>query len=124
MSYVVLQGVTFLGAQGGVSDPIGTAITENAKKMQAIEEAENSASSSGGSDSYSGSGYSGVGSGTGSSTSNTVTSSMSKSERSKISKMKNSNVPYYYKHDENDLMYLAASEKRDFVWKLKEEVFL
>ena len=38
--------------------------------------------------------------------------------------MKDYNVPYYYDHDENDLMYLAASEEKDYYWGLKEEVFL
>lgn len=60
----------------------------------------------------------------GSSTSNSVKSTMSKSERQKLYKMKDSNVPYYYEQDENDLMYLAASEKKDYLWSLKEEVFL
>ena len=53
-----------------------------------------------------------------------VKSTMSKAERDKLYKMKDSNVPYYYDHDENDLMYLAASEKKDYMWGLKEEVFL
>lgn len=78
-----------------------------------IDDGSGGGSSGGGS---SGSGSSGSG--------GSVKSSMSKSERDKLYKMKDSNVPYYYKHDENDLMYLAASEKRDFVWGLKEEVFL
>lgn len=56
--------------------------------------------------------------------SNSVKSTMSKSERDKLYKMKDSNVPYYYEQDENDLMYLAASEKKDYAWTLKEEVFL
>lgn len=49
---------------------------------------------------------------------------MSKRERNQLYHMKDSNVPYYYPPDENDLMYLAASEKRDFAWTLKEEIFL
>ena len=69
----------------------------------------------------SGGGSSGGNSGTGS---NYVKSSMSKSERQKLYKMKDSNVPYYYPPNEDDLMYLAASEKRDYSWILKEEVFL
>ena len=53
-----------------------------------------------------------------------IKSSLSKKEKDKLYKMKDSNVPYYYDHDENDLMYLAASEKRDYMWSLKEEIFL
>ena len=83
-----------------------------------------SGSGSGGSGSGSGTGGSNGGDGSSGSSSNKVKSSMSKSERQKLYKMKDSNVPYYYDHDEEDLMYLAASEKRDYMWELKEEVFL
>ena len=50
--------------------------------------------------------------------------SFTDAEKKYFENMKNSNVPYYYPHDENDLMYLAASEKKDFYWGLKEEVFI
>ena len=123
MSGILLQGVTLLG-NPPTSDPVGTAVTTTATKMQEIERAEqrareqaNSGVGSGGSGSVGGN----VGT---TNTNQEVKSSMSKSERQKLSKMKDSNVPYYYSHDENDLMYLAASETRDYMWELKEEVFL
>ena len=80
-----------------------------------------SGSSSGSGDSSGGSGGS---SSDLSNSKNKNKSAMSKSERQKLYKMKDSNVPYYYDHDEDDLMYLAASEKRDYAWGFKEEVFL
>ena len=68
---------------------------------------------------------SGSGSGSGSGTDTSKPKYyMSKRERNQLYHMKDSNVPYYYPPDENDLMYLAASEKRDFAWTLKEEIFL
>ena len=73
---------------------------------------------------YSDGGYSSGGSGSSSNSSNYVKSSMTKAERNAIYKMKDSNVPYFYEQDENDLMYLAASEKKDSYWGLKEEMFL
>jgi hypothetical protein len=80
-----------------------------------------SGSSDGG---YSDGGYSSSDSGSSSNSSNYVKSSMTKAERNAIFKMKDSNVPYFYEQDENDLMYLAASEKKDSYWGLKEEMFL
>lgn len=52
------------------------------------------------------------------------TSTMSEAERKAIDNMRDSNIPYTYKIDENDLMYIAASQKQDDYWKLKEEVFI
>ena len=130
MSGVILQGVTLLGSKTKTDDSLGTIITENAKRMRENYNKSNSDSSGEGSDSSGGGSDSSSDSGDSSSTSNGsngsnyVKSAMSKSERQKLYKMKDSNVPYYYKYDENDLMYLAASEKRDFSWTLKEEVFL
>ena len=49
--------------------------------------------------------------GTGESEQEELKSSMTESERKYIENMKDSNVPYYYEKDENDLMYLAASEQ-------------
>lgn len=124
MSGIRLQGVTLLGSPSSTSDPIGKTITDNAQRLRQ-NYGDGQPSSSGGSSDSSGGGT-GIGgdSGTGSSTSNQVKSTMSKSERQKIYNMKDSNVPYYYTHDENDLMYLAASETKDYVWQLKEEVFI
>lgn len=129
MSGIRLQGVTLLGSKSTTSDPLGTIITNNAQKMyQNYKQQQSSSSNSGGSGSSGGSSSDSGGSSGGSSTSNNsnnkVKSAMSKSERQKLYKMKDSNVPYYYDHDENDLMYLAASEKRDYAWGFKEEVFL
>ena len=127
MSGILLQGVTLLGGKKSVSDTIGTSITENARRMQEIYN-KSSSSSSGEGENLSGEvGDGGGGLGTDSSTSsdsNKVESTLSKKEKDKLYKMKDSNVPYYYDHDENDLMYLAASEKRDYTWTLKEEIFL
>ena len=58
------------------------------------------------------------------SSSSSVKSTMTKAERNAIYKMKDSNVPYFYEKDEDDLMYIAASEKKDSYWGLKEEMFL
>ena len=89
----------------------------------------NNSSGSGGSGSgggYSDGGYEDGSSGGdgGSSDSDEIKSTMSKSERAYLEKMKDSNVPYFYEKDENDLMYLAASEQMDSYWGLKEEMFL
>ena len=66
----------------------------------------------------------GVYDGTDGDTSETPKSSFTDAEVEYLDNMKDSNVPYYYSHDENDLMYLAASAKKDYYWGLKEEVFL
>lgn len=125
MGSVLLKGVTLLGSKSSTSDPIGTIITQNAQNFAKKQEELNKSSSGGGSSSSGGSSGGGSGSSSGSSTSkNKNKSAMSKSERQKLYKMKDSNVPYYYDHDENDLMYLASSEKRDYAWGFKEEVFL
>lgn len=143
MGSVTLKGVTLLGTpkkpilpQGKYSPDtsaltmktqgIAGRITDNANK---IRENSNNSSSSNGSSGSSGGGSGGNdsssdSSSTSNSSKNKNKSAMSKSERQKLYKMKDSNVPYYYDHDEDDLMYLAASEKRDYAWGFKEEVFL
>lgn len=100
--------------------------------LKDCSESENSGSGSGtsGGGYDSGGGYSsdsgsGTGGGTGTSSDDSKPKYyMSQRERNQLYNMKDSNVPYYYPPNENDLMYLAASEKRDFAWTLKEEVFL
>jgi len=135
MSGIVLSGVTLIGQQrtSTLTAPeqqiFNNAVQLNANYQEAKRQAaaeQASSSDRDGTGDYSGV-TSNVDSGTGgsSSSSNTsVKSSMSKSEKNKLYKMKDSNVPYYYDHDENDLMYLAASEKRDYAWGFKEEVFV
>lgn len=103
---------------------IGSTITKNANKLRKnYGDGTSSGSGSGSGSSGDSSGGSGSSSG-GSSTSNKTKSAMSKAERQKLYKMKDSNVPYFYTQDENDLMYLAASEKRDYAWSFREEVFV
>lgn len=143
MGSVRLQGVTLLGSpktrkltkdkfspdtsaltmtnQGG-SYNVTNRITKNSNQL--YQNSKTNSSSGGSSDSSGGSGGGSGSSSGGSSTSNSLKSAMSKSERQKLYKMKNSNVPYFYTHDENDLMYLAASEKRDWAWGFREEVFV
>ena len=121
MSGIVLQGVTLIGSKSKTNESLSNIIKKNTGISTESDKPSSSDESSG---SSGGSSDTGSGSGGGSSTSNKVKSSMSKSERQKLYKMKDSNVPYYYEYDENDLMYLAASEKRDYAWTLKEEVFL
>lgn len=144
MGSIRLKGVTLLGNRKNrvyksdtsaltMSEPISSnvnnALTKNLNQIVKINDKKNKSNND--SSSYDeGSGSSGESSGGdgsssgGSSTSNYTKSAMSKSEKQKLYKMKDSNVPYYYDHDENDLMYLAASEKRDYAWGMKEEVFL
>lgn len=153
MSSIRLQGVTLLGSPKTrrVSDKTKkaksdtsalTMITSNTynpsnkivknandyrqkqNELNSSSSGTGSGSSGGSSDSSGGSSGGDGGSSSGSSTSNDSKSGMSKSEKDNLYKMKDSNVPYYYDHDENDLMYLAASEKRDWAWGFKEEVFL
>jgi len=127
MSAIRLQGVTLLGAQTQTSDSLGNIITKNAKTLYDNYKKEQQSSNSGSSSESGDTGAGDTGADTGSSTSggsSSTKSAMSKSERQKLYKMKDSNVPYYYDHDENDLSYLAASEKRDYAWGFKEEVFL
>ena len=138
---ILLQGVHLIGTPESRSEAAAKAAANSLEKILKKKKkkknnssggsSEDSGSSGGGSDSSGGSSDSSGGSSggsssgsSGSSTSNYTKSAMSKSERQKIYKMKDSNVPYYYDHDENDLMYLAASEKRDFAWGFTEEVFL
>ena len=51
-------------------------------------------------------------------------SSFSEEEISYLQDMPFSNVPSYYKYDEDDLMYKAATNFKDYYWGLKEEMFL
>ena len=104
---------------GGGMDTIGTAITDNAQLIQqrereAAEAAQNSQYGSNGGTGTDGGGGTTGGTGTTGTTGTTgatgktqVKSTMSKAERDKLYKMKDSNVPYYYDHDENDLLYMA-----------------
>lgn len=124
---ILLQGVTLIGnKENAAADPVGAFITANSTAMyekyqeEQRQKEEQTPVNEGTSDSI----YSNGSVGTNTSSYNYATSSLSKKERSYLSKMKDSNVPYYYEHDENDLMYLAASEKRDSYWELKEEIFL
>lgn len=124
-SPVVLQGVNLVGS--GKTTPEAYQFGQNLLNRAQIYSSDGSGgaeSLDGSNSSDGGGGSSGSGTGGSSSSSNTVKSSMSKAERNAIYKMKDSNVPYYYDHDENDLMYLAASEKRDYMWGLKEELFV
>ena len=41
-----------------------------------------------------------------------------------LSKVKDSNIPYTYKNDYNDIWNKTASKKHNEVWNLKEEIFL
>ena len=134
MSGIVLD-VTFLGSkQSSTLSPgeqnifnTGVKVGQNYREAQrrAAEEEQSSADRDG-TGAYADSGTGTGSSGTGTDSNKTIdpSSVMSKSEKDKLYKMKDSNVPYYYDHDENDLMYLAASEKRDYAWGFKEEVFL
>ena len=85
-------------------------------------------SGGGSSGGYSSSGGTGAATGTGAVGTSVPTAppkaSFSDEERKYFENMKDSNVPYYYDHDENDLMYLAASEKKNYYWGLKEEIFV
>lgn len=51
-------------------------------------------------------------------------SSFSQEEVSYLENMPFSNVSRYYSYDEDDLMYKAANEVKDYYWGLKEEMFL
>lgn len=134
---VVLQGVTLLDQRTPSSDKKTNQLRQAGREFSynlLARAGYGGTGVSGGSGSDSDLGYgsdggyyggSGGTSGYGSSgSSNYVKSSMTKAERNAIYKMKDSNVPYFYEQDENDLMYLAASEKKDSYWGLKEEMFL
>lgn len=102
------------------------------RKKKSEEESDEQGNSIGGGDGSSGydssssdgSSSGGLYSSGSSSSDNEVKSTMTEAELKKLTQMKDSNVPYYYSHDEHDLMYLAASEKRNYMWGLKEEVFV
>lgn len=83
---------------------------------------DNGDNSSSNGDSDSGEAY--TGEGTGNTTQNNNQSTMSQAEKNALFKMKDSNVPYYYKINENDLLNLAASEKTNDFREFKEDLFL
>lgn len=119
---VLLKGVTLLG--NTPPDPVAAAVTANAVRYKQNTDALNAANQA--SEQYSGSSETDgdFGNDTPISEEPKVVSSMTESEVKYFENMKDSNVPYYYKHDENDLMRLAASQTRDYAWSLKEEIFL
>lgn len=51
-------------------------------------------------------------------------STMSEAEKKALLKMKDSNIPYRYKTDKDDLLNLAASQKKNEAWGFKEELFI
>ena len=108
-------------------DVVGKAITDNAKKMQEVSSNSGGGSSGGsgsGGDGYVG-GYDGsTGSDSGDTSDDKVVSKMSTAEKKAILNMKDSNIPFSYKANEEDLMYMAANEKQDDYWGFKEEVFV
>lgn len=116
-------------------DPIGTAITNNAKLMRKREEEALANSSSGsGSGGSGGSGGGGGSSGSdgGSSEVSDEESAAEKKAKEKaykralasIKNMKDSNVPFHYRTNYSDLWNQAAIQKQNDVWLIKEEVFL
>ena len=111
------------------ADPVGTAITNNARAMQSVQ--SSSSSSSGGT---SGGGSDGGGGTDGGSDGGTTEDTKSAEEiaakkarkalKKSIANMKDSNIKYTNKIDLSDLWNQAASEKQNSMWTLKEEVFL
>ena len=102
---VVLQGVTLIGnKENAAADPVGAFITANSTAMyekyqeEQRQKEEQTPVNEGTSDSI----YSNGSVGTNTSSYNYATSSLSKKERSYLSKMKDSNVPYFYEQDEVD----------------------
>lgn len=110
-------------------DPVGTAVTENAKKMKQAREQQ---SSDGSQDSGSAEGSSDNGSNSGGSSNNDSSNSAAKKAQQKarkralasISHMKDSNISFKYKADYNDFWNKATIQKQNDVWMLKEEIFL
>lgn len=120
-SPVLLQGVTFVDNRK---------LTPNEKKAKELANGlfKSSSGGSGGSSSGgSGGGSSGSGGSGGSSSDDAAAKAEEKRKKRLVKafdKMKDSNIPYTYKIDENDLMHIAASEKQDDYWQFKEELFL
>lgn len=125
-SPVTLQGVSIIDNRQKLSSGEQKAKQISNQLLNSSQKYNNSGSNSGyGGYGGDGSGYGGDGSGGSSDgSSNQIKSSMSKAERNKLKNMKDSNVPYFYEPDKDDLMYMAASEKQDDYWGFKEEVFL
>lgn len=113
-------------------DPVGTAITENAKKMRQVQKQQSSGGPGGSSGSESGSGTSDYGSNEGSSSNNGSSDSSEKKALqeaqkralSSISNMKDTNVSSKPKIDYNDFWNKGTTQKQNNVWELKEEIFL
>ncbi len=113
-------------------DPVGTAITENAKKMRQVQKQQSSGGSGSSSGSESGGGTSDYGSNEGSSSNNDSYDSSEKKALQKaqkralasISKMKDTNVSSKPKINYNDFWNKGTTQKQNDVWELKEEIFL
>lgn len=113
-------------------DPVGTAITENAKKMRQVQKQQSSGGSGSSSGSESGGGTSDYGSNEGSSSNNGSSDSSEKKALQKaqkralasISKMKDTNVSSRPKINYNDFWNKGTTQKQNDVWELKEEIFL
>lgn len=113
-------------------DPVGTAITENAKKMRQVQKQQSSGGSGSSSGSESGGGTSDYGSNEGSSSNNDSSDSSEKKALQKaqkralasISKMKDTNVSSKPKINYNDFWNKGTTQKQNNVWELKEEIFL
>lgn len=126
---LLLQGIQFTNnkATAAANNAVSKNIVTSRKIANQYSSSSNSSSSSGASASSSASSNgSDISSGDSSSSTDTqqVKSTMSASELEYLNNMKDSNVPYYYPKNENDLMYLAASQKKNYYWELKEEIFL
>ena len=121
-SPVLLQGVTIIDSRQKLS-PNEQKAKELGQQLLYGRNNDDSGSydGSGGSGGYVGGSDLGEG---GESSNEPPKQRMSDAERKAIDNMKNSNIPYTYTIDENDLMYVAASEKQDDYWQLKEEVFI
>jgi len=113
-------------------DPVGTAITDNAKKMRQVQKQQSSNGSGSSSGSESGGGTSDYGSNEGSSSNNDSSNSSEKKALQKaqkralssISKMKDTNVSSKPKINYNDFWNKGTTQKQNNVWELKEEIFL
>ena len=122
-SSVTLQGVAIKGNSNNASQ-LAQYESNNKNALTSTKYSTSGGASSSGGNSGSSSGGSSSGVGSSSSDTNQVKSTMTESELAYLKNMKDSNVPYYYSKNENDLMYLAASEKKNYYWGLREEIFL
>lgn len=112
---------------GSSSDPIGKAVTDNAKKMYEVNSSESDGYSEDG-----GGGSSDGGSSDGGISPEEAQKQAEEKARQKaqkkalasISKMKDSNVSYQYKTDYNDPWNAVAVNEQNDIWSLKEKVFL